>query len=696
MYISQILISNFRSFEYQPVELSEGINVIIGHNNSGKTNLLRALSLFFDAKNRKLSIDDFYKGIKDFTAPPEINVSIIISESEEDEVNDKDVVYHWLLTEAKPYQAKLTFSFFLPQGDEYQSYEDEVQTFKNAEGSYDVEKCWNLISKKYIQKYITRIYGGDETRKEVVDRNNLDRFDYQFLKAIRDAESQMFYGSNTILKEILNYFLDYDITEGKLSIDLGDIEKEELKRREEEFATNSNALLQSLINRISDQEILKYSEDTGADKGGVPSFDANISEKEILFALRLIVEKSGFSIPIINNGLGYNNLLYVALILAKIQMERSSFMGQNAKIFPILAIEEPEAHLHPAMQFKFLKFLKNNLEKEKQARQIFVTSHSTHITSAVDLDKIICLYDDVDNKLRVSYPGKVFLPSEEKSKRYIQRFLDATKSNLLFAEKVIFVEGLAEQLLMPCFAAYLGKEEELINQHVAVVSVDSACFKHFIKLFKFDESNDNKKYAINKKVVCITDCDPSQKEKTKSRWKGCLPVELNSNTSNYDYKPLSGSATNLISETSVFGNILIKTQATGEGKTLEYELALFNPSCNLIVTDSFPSSGKNSSTKFKAILDKYIESGSTLSDLLALSEHDDIKALISSHSSWDDAMKKRSLVASVYYQIVAGTKGEHAFFLEKNLRDNLEKEEASRVGFVVPEYIKESIEFIVN
>ncbi|MCB0751411.1 MAG: AAA family ATPase, partial [Ignavibacteriae bacterium] len=59
------------------------------------------------------------------------------------------------------------------------------------------------------------------------------------------------------------------------------------------------------------------------------------------------------------------------------------------KKFPILAIEEPEAHLHPSLQYKFLRFLDNNLNKQKQARQIFITTHSTHITSAISLDSII-------------------------------------------------------------------------------------------------------------------------------------------------------------------------------------------------------------------------------------------------------------------------------------------------------------------
>src|SRR5690606_25191049 len=107
------------------------------------------------------------------------------------------------------------------------------------------------------------------------------------------------------------------------------------------------------------------------------------------------------------NGLGYNNLIFMSLLLAKMQVNSDgNYLGSNAKVFPVLAIEEPEAHLHPAMQYKFLKFLKENKDTRK-VRQIFVTTHSTQITSAVSLDEIICLHNEA-GKVLVGYPGKTF------------------------------------------------------------------------------------------------------------------------------------------------------------------------------------------------------------------------------------------------------------------------------------------------
>jgi putative ATP-dependent endonuclease of OLD family len=196
------------------------------------------------------------------------------------------------------------------------------------------------------------------------------------------------------------------------------------------------------------QQILSYAKEVGAsfDKS-IPNFDGSISDIELYSALKLIVEyETGVKIPVSNNGLGYNNLIYISLLLSKMQVDSDGkYLGSNAKVFPILSIEEPEAHLHPSMQHQFLKFLRKNRSQNK-VRQIFITTHSTHITSSISLDEMICLYKDKD-KTCVGYPGKVF-GSNEKSKKYVQRFLDATKSDMLFSEKVILVEGIAEQLLL--------------------------------------------------------------------------------------------------------------------------------------------------------------------------------------------------------------------------------------------------------
>jgi putative ATP-dependent endonuclease of the OLD family len=697
MYISKIEIKNFRNFSSALIELTYGINVIIGHNNSGKTNLLKAIQLVFDRNLRgKPTIDDFCKEYFNFKEPPKIQITATISEKD-DEADDKNVIYDWLIKEEPTYDAQLTYIFYLPS-KHLKEYEKEVDEFKDTHGKYDQEKCFKLIDKKFIKKYLSRIYGGNSEKEEVADPENLNRFDFQFLDAIRDAEREMFYGNNTLLRDVLNYFLDYDLSNGHDFETLDEKQREALKKREVEFFDKSKQLLEHLIGRVSRDKILEYSKETGADKGGKPELDAEISEQEMLFALRLIVEKKGLKLPITNNGLGYNNLLFIALILAKMQMERSAFMGDNAKVFPIMAIEEPEAHLHPSMQYKFLQFLDKNLNNHKQARQVFITSHSTNITSAVDLDSIICLYEDVNGKNRVGYPGKVF-PNDkdgEASKIYVKRFLDATKSNMLFADRVIFVEGISEQLLFPCFALCLGKEERLIDEHIGIVSVDSRTFKHFLKIFEYNP--DTAPYAINKKIACITDADPIKKEKepegsNKKRWKKCFPFELNINHEKYDYEAFSSHVKNLKELSKPYKNIEVFTPSEGEGKTLEYELAANNPACNILITDCFPSKGKNRKEFFDEIMQAY-HGEKPLDELISICNHSETAELINI-STWDNSQKRKALIAALYYEAIENIKGEHAFYLEKQLRENCSKGKMKQ-KFIVPPYIENSINFITG
>ncbi len=693
MYVSEIKIKNFRNFIDSNVLFNQGLNIIIGHNNAGKTNLIKALQQVLDRNlKEKPSIDDFCKTNKDYSIPPSIEISVFIKEYN-DEPDDKNVVYDWLIKDSPEYLAQLTYVFELPTKN-HEDYKKQIENCKNEQGEFIQEKCLKLIGKKFISKYVSRIYGGDPSNQDKADSENLDRFDFQFLDAIRDAERQMFFGSNTLLRDVLNYFLDYDLTNGQGFENLSEENIDLLRQREEEFNEKSKDLLEILIGRIDRDKILQYSKDTGADKGGIPNFDAEITEQELLFALRLIVEKSNLKIPIKNNGLGYNNLLFIALILAKMQMESSAHMGDNAKVFPILAIEEPEAHLHPSMQSKFLKFLNSN----KQARQLFITSHSTHITSAVSLDSIICLYQDINENFKVGYPGRLFNDTiEDKNSRlYVQRFLDATKSNMLFADRLIFVEGLAEQLLIPCFAEYLGLENELIDSHTSIISVDSRTFKHFLKIFAYNP--ETSPYSINKRAVCITDADPTIKKDNK--WASAFPFKLD-DTENSN--PLSSHVTYLIENfENIFPNISIYHPHCGKGKTFEYEIGKENPTSELLITKTFPSQNSaHTPENYQDIISKY---PNDLDDIiqeyknkLGIDTIEDSKILADiSNCEWDDEEKKKALIAAIYYKIVSNAKGEHAFYFEQQLRENFKKEAEEKSQFNVPDYITCALTKIVE
>ena len=95
MYISKVKIQTFRNFNDFEVNFNENVNVIIGPNNVGKSNLLKALSIVFDSNtNKHLGVDDFNKYIT-FEAlkiqPPKITISISISQSSNENLISDDL-----------------------------------------------------------------------------------------------------------------------------------------------------------------------------------------------------------------------------------------------------------------------------------------------------------------------------------------------------------------------------------------------------------------------------------------------------------------------------------------------------------------------------------------------------------------------------------------------------------------------------
>ncbi|HZL10659.1 MAG TPA: AAA family ATPase [Prolixibacteraceae bacterium] len=685
MYISKIEIENFRNFKCKDITFNEGVNVIIGHNNAGKTNLIKALSLVIDCQSSKrLEVDDFNKhtSLAELKLnPPKISIAVTINKGKFEEPDDLVTIANWLTKLDSDYEALLTYEFFLPE-KERPKYDDAIAEITDDDPKA-LDKIWKFLKQDFIRLYTYKIWGGNISNQSVADGDSLQKFDFQFLDAIRDVERDMLTGRNTLLRDVFNFFMDYEIKSDNTK---SDEEKAALiKRKRIDFSEKADDLIDVLQKRMEDgkEQILSYAKETGASfNNAEPNFEGSISDVEMFSVLKLIVEYSTgikVKVPATHNGLGYNNLIYMSLLLAKMQVNSDgNYMGSNSKVFATLAIEEPEAHLHPAMQYKFLKFLKENKNKKK-VRQIFVTTHSTHITSAVSLDEIICLHND-NGITTVGYPGLVF-PNDGKSKKYVQRFLDATKSDMLFAQKVILVEGLAEQLLMSTFAQYLGKSLE--DNHVAVINVGGRFFDHFLHLFDSHKPN-----TIHKKILCITDRDPESKPKAESKFKKCYPYEFNQDVETYDYRS-NPSATKY--PIGSHPNITFFSQDANKGKTLEYDLVLHNPVLDLLITDSM-----RSQQEIRDLMKLYSD-GNSIADfeakLRVSKDNNRIKESIAVAGLWAEVDLKKAIIASRYLNSVG--KGENALELSYALIDNLEKKgNPEYKEFTVPGYIKQAIDWI--
>lgn len=210
MYISKIHIKGYRNFKDSEIIFREGINVIIGPNNAGKSNLLRALDLVLNTDTvKKLSFYDFCRNC---TLPelkqsaPNVRISVYFSESEGEVSNSEDLVLvaPCLIKLEHPYEAQITFDYFLPE-------EDSSEYLRKAAGATNEDQAWNLLRDEFLRRYICRIWAGNPVVRARLDGDTLNKFDFQFLAPIRDVERDLFSGKSPLLREVLNFFLDYEI-----------------------------------------------------------------------------------------------------------------------------------------------------------------------------------------------------------------------------------------------------------------------------------------------------------------------------------------------------------------------------------------------------------------------------------------------------------------------------------------------------
>lgn len=489
MYINQIKIINFRNYHSFTMDFHDGLNVIVGANNAGKTGLLRAINLLYEPG--QICIEDFNKNdlqgnynttYKDI--PPEIVIEYHIKHQiSEDNTDDEsiikllsfigmDEIISSKASAEDPTKYTLSACVRAKYSINPKNLGEYIQIVSSATTYEEFFDALLLCQKFYGWTYTN---GVSDTLVDAKEATGIFRVDY--IEAERNSEAVYHETKREIEK-----FLKNDPT-GALSL-------QEIQR---ELSVKMKTAIDPVLGKIAG--LVEHEDnDIGLAKGNVAISQDMRPSTTISSAYVIDVKdtKAGYTIPLSHNGLGYNNLINMYMLVKLVEI-------QKGKDFRILCLEEPEAHLHPAMQYKLFKFLKKLDEEDNLNQQIFVTTHSSNITAVAGLDNMYMLaYDrnETPSNCKQRSLQKQF-EADPTSKKHMMKFLDVTRSDMLFADKVVFVEGIAEKLLLPKFLEKCGYPYE--DEHISIVEVGGKNFSYFVRAFAEN--------PVKKNVLCITDGD---------------------------------------------------------------------------------------------------------------------------------------------------------------------------------------------
>jgi len=464
MHLGSLAISRFRSCDNVTVNLRPDLTVLVGENNGGKSNVvdaIRLLTLPLSGRRERYPEDE---DVRRHTTVPSFQIEGVFRELSD--------TLKGLLISAVPDPSKNEAIF----GYRYESRSERAPRGK------------------------TTLWAGRFDTNEP-EAGSADLIRHVYLPPLRDAHQALGTGSSTRVMALLRHFLPKDQEQDFLTgIRRADARPEILTTMNTEIG---NAL-SMLTNGVRPQTaVLDFGAETLLD---------------VARDLRFRMADSGLSPEDIRaSGLGYSNLLYMATVVVELAKAKDADLT-------IFLVEEPEAHLHPQLQVLVLEFLLNQARqsvdravepgKPEGRIQIVVTTHSPNLTAWVSPIHLVVMRSRRCDQNGVAVSESVSVPIAElgikpKMLDKISRYLDVTRSAVLFGNRAVLVEGIAEALLLPVLAQKLVLADDaegwLRFKGTVIVPIEGVDFRPYVEILLRPHGD----ARIADRLIVITDADPT-------------------------------------------------------------------------------------------------------------------------------------------------------------------------------------------